>query len=92
MNSENNTEILSITQWDSWCNSEICKLCNSENHSITYEINWKIKDTGINKYCSEACYKCLKKIASLDPDIQNENYRNNNKKFNDMVKKYNLIT
>ncbi len=84
-------DILTIQQWEGWCDVDICKQCNAGFFSITYEVNWVIRDTKESKYCSEMCHACLVALAKLDPDIQSEEYRKANPSMNHIVMKHRLI-
>lgn len=89
-NSSDAVDIMSIQQWNGWCDIDKCKQCNGGPFSTTYEVNWILRCSNEQKYCSEMCYKCLKNLAKLDPDIQNEEYRKTNPRLDNITKKYGL--
>jgi hypothetical protein len=52
-------DMISITKWNGWTDTDKCKICDGGPYSTTWEIDFQWGDTDKFEYISEVCIRCL---------------------------------
>jgi len=63
---ESSVWVGNIVPWSGWCDTDYCKLCKKGSFTTTFEFHYKIG--GKEKYVTEACGECTKKLVDQDKD------------------------